>query len=139
MSQDIFRTQFHGMRRFGKNDILFLSILSALLLVFLVVFILLTTGETGSMVEITVDGELFGTYSLEKEQTIDITNQKGTVTNVLQISKGQASMREADCPDHLCIKQGKIAYGGESIVCLPNRVVIQVKSDEKAEFDSVAN
>ena len=137
MSQDIFRTQFHGMRRVGKNDILFLSILSALLLVFLVVFILLTTGETGSMVEITVDGELFGTYSLEKEQTIDITNQKGTVTNVLQISKGQASMREADCPDHLCVKQKAISKNNENIVCLPNKIVVTVKNNTTSDIDVI--
>lgn len=137
MSQDVSRTQFHGMRRFGKNDILFLSILSALLLIFLVVFFWLTTGETGSMVEITVDGELFGTYSLEKEQTIDITDQKGAVTNVLQISKGQASMREADCPDHLCIKQRAISKNNENIVCLPNKIVVTVKNNTTSDIDVI--
>ena len=47
-------------------------------------------------------------------------------------------MKEADCPDHLCMKQGEISHKGETIVCLPNRVVIEVESNQDSEFDAVA-
>ena len=43
-------------------------------------------------------------------------------------------MISADCPDHLCVKQGKISADGEMIVCLPNKVTVQI-SDETAVKD----
>lgn len=47
-------------------------------------------------------------------------------------------MTSADCPDHLCVKQKAISKGGESIICLPNKVVVTVKSDMKSDIDSIS-
>ena len=56
------------------------------------------------MLKISVDGEIYGKYSLKNKQEIKIGD-----TNVCQIEEdGTVSMTEADCPDHLCVKQGKI-------------------------------
>ncbi len=85
--------------------------------------------ESGASVVIEVNGEVYGTYSLGKDQTIKIND-----TNVLTISDGTAYMSEANCPDGLCINQGRISSNGEMIVCLPNRIVVQV-SDADAEND----
>ena len=46
-------------------------------------------------------------------------------------------MSEANCHDQLCVKQGRINKVGQSIVCLPNRVVITVISGDKDSMDSV--
>lgn len=50
---------------------------------------------------------------------------------------GVADMTSADCPDHLCVKQKAISKEGESIICLPNKVVVTVKSDTKSDIDSI--
>ncbi len=84
---------------------------------------------SGASVTVEVDGEVFGTYPLGKDQVIPIND-----TNVLTISDGEAYMSEAACPDKLCINMGHIRADGEMIVCLPNRVVIQVV-DESTEED----
>ena len=47
--------------------------------------------------------------------------------NHLVIQDGCARIEEADCPDKLCVKQGTVSESGESLVCLPNRVVVAVK------------
>lgn len=39
---------------------------------------------------------------------------------------GQVWVTEATCPDKICIHQGKISQEGETIVCLPNRMIIQI-------------
>ena len=57
---------------------------------------LINKGSHGS-IRITVDGKEYGTYSLEKDQTIKIND-----TNVCEIKDGQARMISAQCPDHLC-------------------------------------
>ena len=124
------------MKKFGVNDIKVLLILAGLGVGFLGVYFLYPR-EQASLVMISVDGETVGTYDLNVNQTIPIF-VKGQETNVLEISRGQAFMKEADCPDHLCMKQGEISHKGETIVCLPNRVVIEVESNQDSGFDSVA-
>lgn len=118
-----------------KKELIFItSILAAALLLWGVMF-LLRKGDYGS-VRITVNGEEYGTYSLSQDQVISIGE-----TNVCEIRDGQIKMTEADCPDHLCIKQKAVGSSGGTIVCLPNKVVIEgVKAagseDISSEFDT---
>lgn len=124
------------MKKFGVNDIKVLVIIGILCLVFLGVYFLYPK-KTASRVNILVDGKSVGTYDLSKNQRVPI-EVKGQITNTLEIADGQAFMEEADCPDHLCMKQGKISYQGETIVCLPNKVVVQVESEQESLYDSMA-
>lgn len=50
-------------------------------------------------------------------------------TNILTVENGQAYMSHADCPDKVCIGMGHISRAGDSIICLPNRVVITVEGE----------
>lgn len=85
-------------------------------------------GEEASQVRITVGGEEYGTYSLSEDQTIEIND-----TNICEIKDGEVNMTQADCPDQLCIHQGPIHIQGETIVCLPNRVVVEITGNDKEE------
>ena len=64
-------------------------------------------------VEITVDGDLYGTFSLNQDRTVRINE-----TNRLVISGGSAVMEWADCPDQICVDHRPVSSGGESIICL---------------------
>jgi hypothetical protein len=46
-------------------------------------------------------------------------------------------MTAADCPDKLCVKQRSIAKEGETIVCLPHRVVVKISGGERPVIDGV--
>lgn len=122
-------------KRFGKKDAVFLGLL---LLVAVLVFFF--TGyfqkEQGAMVKVTVDGKVYGTYALEKEQTVDIKTGDKT-TNILKISDGKAKMLTADCPDQLCVHQQAISKENQTIVCLPNKVVAEVTGNSKKDYDAV--
>lgn len=115
---------------------IFIGILTVILLIIFLLFQFLD-GEDGAKAEILVDGVSYGTYSLEMDQEIPIEID-GKVTNVLKISDGKADMVEADCPDKLCVHQKAISKNNETIVCLPNKVVVQIISSEESEFDSFA-
>ena len=92
---------------------------------------LVRRGHYGS-IRITINGEEYGTYSLAKDQVISIGD-----TNVCEIKNGEVKMIEADCPDHLCLKQRAVDSTGGTIVCLPNKVVIEgEKGDSSAEEDT---
>lgn len=86
----------------------------------------------------TVDGDEVGRYPLSGEQSIELTDEDGRVTNVLVIRDGRAYMQEADCPDKLCMHQRAISRAGENIVCLPNRVVATVEKKGESGPDGFA-
>ena len=90
-------------------------------------------GETfHNTIRITVDGKEFGTYSLSQDQIIHIGD-----TNVCEIKDGKVTMIEATCPDHYCIKQNAVDEHGGSIICLPNKVVIEGENTaEDSDSDS---
>ena len=48
-------------------------------------------------------------------------------------------MTDADCPDQLCVHQKAASKNHESIICLPNKVVVEVNGNKESEFDAVAN
>ncbi len=129
-------------KRFGRNDIILISVIViisvALLLVWKLVYLKEQNPDSDAFVRATVDGKVYGTYPLSKDDTIEIKNVDGDVTNTLVIKDGVADVTAADCPDHLCVKQKAISKEGESIICLPNKVVVTVKSDTKSDIDSIS-
>lgn len=83
--------------------------------------------QQGAYVVIHVDGKQVATYSLEEEGTFPLNGG----TNILVIKDGEAFLIDADCPDKLCVNQGKISKGGQVITCLPNKLTVTVISDDK--------
>lgn len=122
--------KINGMK---KHDFLLVGIvLAAALLFFLVRNMLI---EPGNVLEITVDGETYGTYSLQEDQTIEIGGG-----NICRIEGGEVSMIWADCPDQLCVHQASVGEHGGNIICLPNRVVLSVGGyEEGAPVDTVVS
>lgn len=111
-----------------KNDIIFIGVL--LLIFALAGGTLLLFREEGSSVEVKIDGELYGVYSLSKDQRIEIrTGENGEEYNVLVIKDGRAYVESASCPDGICASHRPISYKGASIICLPNKVVIAIISE----------
>jgi hypothetical protein len=92
--------------------------------------------EGGSVV-VRVGGEEKEVYSLDKDQTVTIEGVNGG-SNVLVIENGSAHFRDATCPDQLCVHQGEVSRQGESIICLPNQVIVEVKKGEESTYDAVA-
>ena len=82
------------------------------------------------------DGKVVGTYALVEEQTIPIDTKYGH--NQLVIKEGEAYMDESDCPDHYCEDQGKVSKTGETIVCLPHKLVVEVITGEASDIDVLA-
>ena len=121
-------------RRFGKNDVIFISFL-AVFCIAVCVWVYKGASVEGSNIQITVDGKEYGTYSLLEEQTITI--DEGDKVNVIVIEGGKAYMKDASCPDQLCVDQNEIKFDKEAIICLPNKVVITVISDMESDIDGI--
>lgn len=90
----------------------------------------------GTYVEVVKEGVVTERYALVTETEVTITTPYGV--NILQIKDGYASVIDADCPDKLCVKQSRISKNGESLICLPHKLVIQITgSDERNAVDAV--
>lgn len=113
-----------GRRR--RNDWIF--ILSLLLVVSLAGLALFFLRGEGDTVIVTVEGEIYGTYPLDRDITVEIRTGYEE-RNVLVIREGKALVEEATCPDGICAAHKPISREGESIVCLPHRVVITVHAE----------
>ncbi|MCD8300957.1 MAG: NusG domain II-containing protein [Clostridiales bacterium] len=123
-------------KKIGRKEIILLAVIFAVLLMVLLIFVL-RDRDSGNVVRVTVDGETFGDYDLTEDQEIEIVSG-GKVTNTLVIEDGEADMIEADCPDQICVNMSPISAEKETIICLPNKIVVEViSSDEEADFDAI--
>ena len=120
-----------------KKDLIFIfSILIVAVFLLLIQRVYGNAQGEADMVKITVDQKLYGTYDLNKNQTITIQNDSGI--NAIQIQNKKVWMEEADCPDGYCKEQGHISKNKQTIVCLPHRLVVEVSNDsEKSDPDSI--
>ena len=117
-----------------KNDVfLILFILFFVLLFTLLIFVSRNAGDT---VIVTVDGQFFGEYSLNENVIQKIQNNQDY--NLLIIEDGEAHVKYASCPDGICSHHRPIKYDGECIICLPNKVVIEVHSSDKSQPDIIS-
>lgn len=110
-------------RRHLRNDILLVAVL--LLLASLGALYLFLLRDTGEYIKVTVDGKLYGYYDLSEDHEEDIITGDDR-HNRLVIRDGKASVETATCPDGICVDHRAIFREGESIVCLPHKVVITV-------------
>ena len=106
-----------------KNDIILLGIIVAVALV--AIIIVNVTKEPGSYVVVVHDQNEVAKYSINEDIEIKLTYEENEY-NTLVIKDGKVYMSDAICKDHICVKHHKISMTGETIVCLPNKVVIKI-------------
>lgn len=82
----------------------------------------------GNQVVITQDGKEYGTYLLTQNQTIRVESEKGY--NTVVIEDGAVFVEDADCPDKYCVKQGRTNTTANSLICLPHKLVVEIKQNE---------
>ena len=115
-----------------KKDFILIGVIVAVIAIAITVLSL--TKKDGDYVVVKVDGNEVATYSLTQDGEYSLNGG----TNVLRIENGKAYLVSANCPDHLCVKQGKIDQSGETITCLPNRLTVTVYSQTEGEVELVS-
>ena len=121
-----------GGSRKVKNDIILICALALLALAALAA-LLLFRGE-GDAVSVSVDGETVAEYPLSEDREVVIRSVSGGY-NLLVIKDGKAHVESASCPDGICASHRPVSRDGESIICLPNKVVIEVHGEYAADGD----
>lgn len=122
------RTRLLG-RWWAPGDILIVMAVTALSAFLIFGSVAGAGGGPGLDVRIIVNGREAKLLPLQDEvHGLAIDGYQGE--SRLEISGGRVRMIDSACPDKLCVRTGWISRPGESIICLPNRVVIEIKGGE---------
>lgn len=114
-----------------KNDLILL--LSLLIAIAILAICLYFFSEEANSVTVTIDGEIYGTYSINTDATIEIVSgTNGEGLNRLVIKDGEAYVSYATCPDGICTNHKPISRTGQSIICRPNSVVVTTKANKES-------
>ena len=103
-----------------KADIFLFSALLIISVILLLTFIFFPL-ENGNTLVITQDGSEIHRLSLSEDTTVKIGE------NLVVIKDGKACMESAVCPDKICVHQGEISKVGEAVVCLPQKIILEVE------------
>lgn len=118
-----------------KTDIWLLAVILSVAVIMTVV-IQIRIKKPGETAVVTVDGKVVKELPLSRDtKEIEIEGYQGGINRIV-VSEGWVYMSYADCPDELCVHTGRIRNTGETIVCIPHRVVIEIKGGEEV-YDSV--
>ncbi len=117
-----------------RNDAILIAVL--LLLGGALALFLFVTRQSGGYVSVQADGETI--MELPLSEDVWTVLGEGEHTNTLVIENGRARVVEATCPDRICVSQWPVQYEGESIVCLPHKLVITVKGGQPNDVDATA-
>lgn len=116
-------------RLFTKKDII---LLSSILLFAAAGFLALWFfgRREGTFVRILLEGRPYGEYDLREDREISVAYSGGF--NKVIIEDGKVCVAEADCPDGWCVRHAAVSRAGEVIVCLPHRLVVEIRGNAPA-------
>jgi hypothetical protein len=92
-----------------------------------------TGGEP--VAEIYEDGVLTRTLPLREDSDIVVNTPRGY--NRIVVADGGVRVAEADCGSQTCVHSGIKRLSGETIACLPHRLIIKIRGGD-APYDAIA-
>ncbi|MGD9475130.1 MAG: NusG domain II-containing protein [Eubacteriaceae bacterium] len=108
----------------NKKEMMIVGVLILISLLGMGAFYLYHMTDSNLLVRVSVNGQTIGEYPLDEDLNQSFETDDGY--NVLTISNGKADITEADCPDQICVKTYPISSPGETIVCLPHKLVVEI-------------
>lgn len=104
-------------------------------------------------------GSLYASYPLSEDRTVIVpspqekasalkvpddsrpASEQYTHYNVVTISGGKVCVSEGSCKNQVCVHHAGISHGGETIVCLPNRLVVRIDpgTEKGDDYDSISS
>lgn len=114
-----------------KRDI----VLAAVLLILGITGVLIVKYglKSGNTADVYIDDKLVQTIDMSVDDEYTFQTDKGS--NTVEVRNGAVSMKSADCPDKVCVRMGTKNKNGETITCLPHKLVIEVHGGQEQEVD----
>lgn len=109
------------------NDLI---LIVSILLIVGIIFIF-NKKEIPNQAKVYYENDLILTIDLSQNKEYDVQGYNGNVHIVVLDNK--IKVEEENSPKHLCSKQGFISSSNETIVCLPNKILIKIESDDSLD------
>ena len=117
---------------FKKWDIIIIVVLICLSFIPELIFgVMMGKNYNGTYAEVTLDGKLYKKILLSEHggyEQIDVKTEYGY--NIIEIKDDSIGVIDADCRDKICIKSGLISKPGQISVCLPHKLMVEIKSND---------
>ena len=81
--------------------------------------------EPGRSAEVRVNGTAVMTLLLNEDKTVELEGANGIRLKIVT-GGGGVHVEHSECPDKICVNKGIISDVGDTIICMPARVVIEV-------------
>lgn len=124
---------------FKKWDIIIIIVLLCLSFIPELVFgVIMGQKYNGTYAEITLEGKTYKKIPLSEhrgEDKVYVKTQYGY--NIIEIKDQSVGIIDADCKDKICIKSGVISKPGQSLVCLPHKLVVEIKGYDNKNQDEI--
>lgn len=117
---------------FRIRDICFLTLLFIIGII-LSIWVLFPSAPEHGILEVRLNGQLQMKLPLEQDADREVSGSNNII-NRFQIQDGTVQMTEANCHDRTCIHTGAISRPGESIVCLPHRLVLAIVETNRTDL-----
>ena len=122
-----------------KNDIILIGgILILALLAYVGMSFFQSANTHDAEAVVLIDGVEYGSFPLNQDVTERIELPDGSY-NVLEIKDGKADVTEASCPDGICVDHRAVNKQKQSITCLPNKLVVEIRNGEASDVDAITN
>src|SRR5574344_905788 len=105
-----------------------------IILLAMISYLIMDNKNIGSYALISYDGKLVIKVPLNINEEYKVDGVLGEV--LIKVYNNKIKVTKENSPRHLCSKQGYISKQGEILICLPNKVVIEIESDNN-EIDSI--
>lgn len=105
-----------------------ISVVAVVVSIALMIWLFPQSGGIGRFAEVRVDGKI--------QETLDLRggNAEYNFAGVtLRVEDGCVYAPHAECPDLVCVRSGKISKPGQAIVCVPNRVSVEIKGESEVD------
>ncbi len=103
-----------------------LIIIAVILLLGVTAFILFSFKKDGKTAIIYIDGKSAAEIELTESQNKTFTVSKAE-NITFEVNNGRIKVVNSDCPDKICCNTGFISKSGESIICMPNKMIVEIK------------
>lgn len=120
---------YHDDYRRPRKQSLGSSIMSWIIVIIIVIVILIVvlsqkSSANGETAAVRLDGNVILEMALNEDMQVPIQSKEGY--NIVQVKEGTANVIEADCRDQICVQHAGISKKGETIVCLPHKLVVEI-------------
>ena len=89
----------------------------------------------GNTAVISIDNEIRYALELGKDRILTVKGAYGDM--VIKVEAGEIWVEEVHCPRKVCMRTGRISQKGQTIVCLPNRIIIRIEGNGNEALDGI--